>query len=56
MQIYAQWGNPARALEWLGTAVSLRDPGPVLLKTDRLLDPLRHEARFQAIESTLKFP
>ncbi len=38
MQIYAQWGNPARALEWLGTAVSLRDPGLVVLKTDRLLD------------------
>jgi TolB-like protein len=55
-QIYAQWGNPARALEWLGTAVSLRDSGLVVLKTDRLLDPLRHEARFQAIESALRFP
>ena len=25
--IYAQWGNPAKALEWLETALRLRDPG-----------------------------
>jgi hypothetical protein len=33
----------------------LRDPG-VLLKTDPLMDPLRNEPRFQAIERQLKFP
>jgi hypothetical protein len=33
-----------------------RDPGPVYLKTDPLLDPLRKEPRFQAIERELKFP
>jgi TolB-like protein/tetratricopeptide (TPR) repeat protein len=54
--IYAQWGNRAKALEWLETALRLRDPGLVELKTDPLLDPLRKEPRFQAIERELKFP
>jgi tetratricopeptide (TPR) repeat protein len=54
--IYAQWGNRAKALEWLETALRLRDPGLQELKTDPLLDPLRQEPRFQAIERELKFP
>ena len=54
--IYAQWGNRAKALEWLETALRLRDPGLVYLKTDPLMDPLRKEPRFQAIERELKFP
>jgi TolB-like protein/Tfp pilus assembly protein PilF len=54
--IYAQWGNRAKALEWLGTALRLRDSGLEQLKTDPLLDPLRKEPRFQAIERELKFP
>jgi TolB-like protein/Tfp pilus assembly protein PilF len=54
--IYAQWGNRAKALEWLETALRLRDPGLVDLKTDPLLDPLREEPRFKAIERELKFP
>jgi TolB-like protein/Flp pilus assembly protein TadD len=54
--IYAQWGNRARALEWLETAWRLRDSGLEFLKTDPLLDPLRQEPRFQAIERELKFP
>jgi TolB-like protein/tetratricopeptide (TPR) repeat protein len=54
--IYAQWGNRAQALEWLETALRLRDPGLIELKTDPLLDPLRKEARFQAVMRELKFP
>ena len=54
--IYAQWGNRAQALEWLETALRLRDSGLEYLKTDPLLDPLRKEPRFQAIERELKFP
>jgi tetratricopeptide (TPR) repeat protein len=54
--IYAQWGNWAKGLEWLETALRLRDPGLELLKIDPLLDPLRKEPRFQAIERELKFP
>jgi tetratricopeptide (TPR) repeat protein len=54
--IYAQWGNRTQALEWLETALRLRDSGLVQLKTDPLLEPLRQEPRFQAIERELKFP
>lgn len=55
-QIHAQWGNHGKALNWLETAMRLRDPGLTGLKTDALLDPLRQEPRFQAIERALKFP
>jgi hypothetical protein len=54
--IYAQWGDTPKALESLDTAMHLRDPGLVYLKTDALMDPLRNEPRFQAIERDLKFP
>jgi tetratricopeptide (TPR) repeat protein len=54
--IYAQWGDRAKALEWLETAWRLRDSGLVELKTDSLMDPLRQEPRFMAIERELKFP
>ena len=54
--IYAQWGQRAKALEWLDTALRLRDPGLELLKTDPLLDPLRKEPHFQAVMRELKFP
>jgi TolB-like protein/tetratricopeptide (TPR) repeat protein len=54
--IYAQWGNLPKALEWLETALRLRDPGLASLKTESLLDPLRKEPRFQAILRELKFP
>jgi hypothetical protein len=54
--IYAQWGNTAKALEWLARAVRLPDPGVAYVKTDPLMDPLRKEPRFQAVERALKFP
>jgi hypothetical protein len=54
--IYAQWGDRAKALDWLETALRLPDSGLELLKTDPLLDSLRQEPRFQAIERELKFP
>jgi len=54
--IYAQWGDRAKALEWLDTAMRLRDPGLEYLKTDPLMDPLRQEPRFQAVMRELKFP
>jgi TolB-like protein/Tfp pilus assembly protein PilF len=55
-EVYAQWGDTKMALEWLDTAVRVRNPGLEGLKTDPLLDPLRNEPRFQAIERELKFP
>ena len=48
--------RPTKALEWLDTAMRLRDPGLVYLKTDPLMDPLRKEPRFQAVMRELKFP
>ena len=54
--IYAQRGNRPKALEWLDTAMRSRNPALQNLKTDPLLDPLRQEPRFQAIERELKFP
>jgi TolB-like protein/Flp pilus assembly protein TadD len=54
--IYAQWGNTTKALEGLEMALRVRDGNLVYVKTDPLIDPLRKEARFQAIERALKFP
>jgi serine/threonine protein kinase/Tfp pilus assembly protein PilF len=54
--IYAQWGDSARALDWLETAMRLRDPELAELKANPLLDPLRRQPRFQAIERALRFP
>jgi tetratricopeptide (TPR) repeat protein len=54
--IYSQWGEVAKALEWLDTAVRLRDAGLVDLKVEPELDPVREEPRFQAIERELAFP
>ncbi|MFL6606275.1 MAG: protein kinase domain-containing protein [Steroidobacteraceae bacterium] len=55
-EIYSQWGNTAKALGWLETAMRLHDPGLASLKVDPLLDPLRNERRFQTIQHALKFP
>ena len=56
VEIYAQWGDHNTALDWLERAVQLRDPGVIYTKTEPLLDPLRAEPRFQAIEHQLRFP
>jgi TolB-like protein/Tfp pilus assembly protein PilF len=55
-QIYAQWGNIAKALGWLDTAYRVHDPGLATLKMEPLLDPLRQEPRFKELERKLKFP
>jgi hypothetical protein len=54
--LYAQWGDHAKALQWLDTAMQMRDPGLVNLKADSLMDPLRQEPRFHAVLQKLKFP
>jgi serine/threonine-protein kinase len=55
-EVYAQWGKPAQALDWLETAYRVRDPGLLQLKVDYLLDPIRQEPRFQAILAKMRFP
>jgi TolB-like protein len=54
--IYAQWGDTAKALQWLNTAVKLNDPGLTNLKTSWLLDPIRDEPEFKAILARMNFP
>jgi hypothetical protein len=54
--IYAQWGDRPQALQWLETALRMRDPGLINLNTDPLMDPLRGEPRFQKVLAELKFP
>ncbi len=54
--VYAQWGDTARALDWLETAMRNRDPYLAYTKVNFFFDPLRNEPRFQAIERALKFP
>jgi TolB-like protein/Flp pilus assembly protein TadD len=54
--IYAQWGDTARALDYLDKAMRQRSVDLELVKTGVGFDPLRKEPRFQAIETALKFP
>jgi TolB-like protein len=54
--IYAQWGDTRKALEWLETAMRLRDPAFSYIRRDPLMDPLRQEQRYEAIERELNFP
>jgi TolB-like protein/Flp pilus assembly protein TadD len=54
--VYAQWGDTARALDWLETAMRNRDPYLAYTKINPFFDPLRKEPRYQAIERALKFP
>jgi serine/threonine protein kinase/Tfp pilus assembly protein PilF len=55
-EVYSQWRNAPKALAWLEKALRLRDSGLAALKVDSLLDPLRNEPRFEAIQRALKFP
>jgi len=55
-EIYAQWGDIAKALNCLQAALRIRHVALDYLKTDALFDPLRKEPRFQAIQRELKFP
>jgi TolB-like protein/tetratricopeptide (TPR) repeat protein len=54
--IYARLGDHDRALSALEHAFAMRDGGLVSIKIDPRLDPLRGEARFDAIVSEMDFP
>ncbi len=47
-QVRAQWGDADGAMAALDTAFRIGDAGLVLLKSDPLMDPLRHDPRFTA--------
>jgi TolB-like protein len=54
--VLGQWGQTKLALDALETAVRVHSPDLESLKAAPLLDPLRTEPRFQAMERALKFP
>lgn len=55
-RIEAQWGHAAAAMNWLQTAERRRDEALVSLKVRWLLDPIRREPEFVALERRLQFP
>jgi thioredoxin-like negative regulator of GroEL len=55
-EVYAQFGNRASALHWLAEAERLHDAALPELRVDSLLDPIRNEPQFKAIEARLNFP
>jgi TolB-like protein/DNA-binding winged helix-turn-helix (wHTH) protein len=55
-EIYAQWGQPDQAIDWLDTGARVYDPGMESVKTDTLLDPIRSHPRFQELVRSLNFP
>jgi len=52
-QVFAQWGQPDKALAALDAAVKARDGGLVLLNTDAMLDPLRGDPPLLALRQRL---
>lgn len=54
--VYADWGDRARALDWLEVAMRERSPYLPFIRALQTFDPLQNEPRLQAIERTLKFP
>ncbi len=54
--IYSEWGDKARALGNLETALRIRQPYLVYVKMHAGFDPLRNEPRFKAIQAALNFP
>jgi serine/threonine-protein kinase len=55
-EIAAQWDESATAMHWLETAERLRDSGLTLLRVDWMLDPIRNESEFKALERRLNMP
>jgi TolB-like protein/DNA-binding winged helix-turn-helix (wHTH) protein len=54
--IYAQWGEPKLALQWLVKAERQYQRRLVALRSDWIWDPIRDEPGFIALERRLNFP
>ena len=52
-EVLAQWGKIDEAITTLERAKAVGDSGLIYLATDPMLDPLRREARFAALERNL---
>jgi TolB-like protein len=55
-EIYSQWGDRVSALDWLATAARARNPAIALVKVNWMLDPIRNDPQFKAIEAAMNFP
>jgi TolB-like protein len=55
-ELYAQLGDTAKALQCLSTAERLHDPALLNLKVSWMLDPIRNEPQFKALEKRMNFP
>lgn len=55
-EIYTQWGDFPRALQWLEKAYQLPDPGISSIRIDEFMDPLRKDPHFQEIERKVNLP
>jgi tetratricopeptide (TPR) repeat protein len=54
--IYCGLDDRERAMDWLEKAYAARAPGLVYIGVDAVYDPLRSEARFQALVHKLQLP
>jgi TolB-like protein/DNA-binding winged helix-turn-helix (wHTH) protein/Tfp pilus assembly protein PilF len=54
--IYARWGHPAQAVQWLQTAYRVSDPGLINLQIDPMLEPIRGTPEYKEIRAKLGFP
>ena len=52
-QVFAQWGEPDRAMAALQQARASGDSGLVLMKVDPMLDPLRRDRRYLSLQHQL---
>jgi TolB-like protein/tetratricopeptide (TPR) repeat protein len=55
-EIYAQWGDTKESLKWLGVVARTRNPFVQHLRADWMLDPIRAEPEYKAIERQFNFP
>jgi TolB-like protein/Tfp pilus assembly protein PilF len=55
-EIYAQWGQPDLAIQWLETAYRLKDGGLIDIKVDPSLKPIRSFDKYKEIVRRLNFP
>jgi tetratricopeptide (TPR) repeat protein len=54
--LYAQWGDKEAALRWLTEAEHLHNFDLIAIKVDWMLDPIRNEPQFKAIDALMHFP
>jgi TolB-like protein len=55
-EIYAQWGDIPKSLDWIESAYRLKDPGITAIDVDEFLAPIRKEPRLQAIDRKVNLP